>query len=113
MPLVREAYLRLVGNDEIEWVNRAHFFHAAAEAMRRILIEHARVKARLQRGGGRARVPLDVVDLATQADADQIMTLEEASSRLEKEDADAARVVRLRFYVGLSVEGTAKAIGAS
>jgi RNA polymerase sigma factor (TIGR02999 family) len=111
--LVHEAYLRLVGNGEMSWANRAHFFHAAAEAMRRILIEHARTKAGPQRGGGRMRVPLDVVDLAEEADPAQIMALEEAISRLEEEDADAARVVRLRFYAGLSVEEVARAVGAS
>src|SRR4029077_11731599 len=93
--LVHEAYLRLVGNGEIDWANRAHFFHAAAEAMRRILIEHARAKGGPQRGGGRRKLPLDVVDLAAGADPTQIMALDEAISRLEQEDSDAARVVRL------------------
>src|SRR5262245_51813101 len=102
--LVHEAYLRLIGNDEVAWANRAHFFHAASEAMRRILIEHARAKGGPKRGGGRTRLPLDVLDLATDADPTQIMALEEAISRLEKQDPDAARVVRLRFYAGLSVE---------
>ena len=111
--LVHEAYLRLVGNDEIDWANRAHFFHAAAEAMRRILIEHARAKGGPKRGGGRKKLPLDVVDLAVEADPAQIVALEEAISRLEQDDADAARVVRLRFYAGLSVEEVAKTVGAS
>jgi RNA polymerase sigma factor (TIGR02999 family) len=111
--LVHEAYLRLVGNHEVEWASRAHFFHAAAEAMRRILIEHARAKKGPQRGGGRTRLPLDVLDLATEADPTQIMALDEAISRLEQKDAAAARVVRLRFYAGLGVEEVAKAIGAS
>jgi RNA polymerase sigma factor (TIGR02999 family) len=111
--LVHEAYLRLLGKDEVNWANRAHFFHAAAEAMRRILIEHARAKGGPQRGGGKAKLPLDVVDLATQADPTQILALEEAISRLEKQDTDAARVVRLRFYAGLSVDEVAKAVGAS
>lgn len=111
--LVHEAYVRLVGDGEMNWANRAHFFHAAAEAMRRILIEHARAKAGPQRGGGRVRVPMDVVDLAAEADPAQILALEEAISRLEQEDADAARVLRLRFYAGLSVEETAKATGTS
>ena len=111
--LVHEAYLRLVGNQEVQWASRAHFFHAAAEAMRRILIEHARAKSGPKRGGGRTRLPLDVLDLATEADPTQIVALDEAISRLEQEDADAARVVRLRFYAGLGVEEVAKAIGAS
>jgi len=111
--LVHEAYARLVGNGEVDWKNRAHFFHAAAEAMRRILIEHARARSGPKRGGGRVRIPLDVLDLATQDDPGQILALEEAISRLEQKDAQAARVVRLRFYAGLSVEETAKAIGIS
>ena len=109
--LVHEAYLRLVGDRDIQWANRVHFFHAAAEAMRRILIEHARAKGGPKRGGGRKKLPLDVVDLAVEADPVQIMALDEAISRLEQEDADAARVVRLRFYAGLSVEEVAKAVG--
>src|SRR5262249_50654846 len=108
--LVHEAYLRLVGNDQVDWANRAHFFHAAAQAMRRILIEPARAKAGPKRGGGRVKLPLDVVDLATHADPMQILALEEAISRLEKQDAAAARVVRLRFYAGLSVDEVAKAL---
>jgi RNA polymerase sigma factor (TIGR02999 family) len=111
--LVHEAYLRLVGSAQIDWANRAHFFHAAAEAMRRILIEHARAKAGPQRGGGRKKLPLDVVDLASEADPTQIMALDEAISRLEEKDADAARVLRLRFYAGLTVNEIAKAVGAS
>jgi RNA polymerase sigma factor (TIGR02999 family) len=115
--LVHEAYLRLVGKHDdgrnIAWANRAHFFHAAAEAMRRILIEHARAKAGPVRGGGRCRIPLDVVDLATHADPIQILALDEAISRLEQKDPDAARVVRLRFYAGLSVEEVANAVGVS
>ena len=111
--IVHEAYLRLVGDRDIQWANRAHFFHAAAQAMRRILIEHARAKGGPQRGGGRKKLPLDVVDLAVEADPAQIMALDEAISRLEEEDADAARVVRLRFYAGLSVEEVAKTVGAS
>jgi RNA polymerase sigma factor (TIGR02999 family) len=111
--LVHEAYARLVGNNELEWANRAHFFHAAAEAMRRILIEYARARAGPKRGGGRRQVPLDVVDLATEADPAQILALDEAISRLEEKDPDAARVVRLRFYAGLSVDEVAKSIGVS
>jgi len=111
--LVHEAYLRLVGNRNIKWANRAHFFAAAAEAMRRILIEHARAKQGSRRGGDRRKLPIDVLDLATADDPEQILALEEAISRLEKEDADAARVVRLRFYAGLSIEETAASLGAS
>lgn len=111
--LVHEAYLRLVGHGEMNWANRAHFFHAAAEAMRRILIEHARVRAGPVRGGGRKKLPLDVVDLAAEADPTQILALDEAISRLEQKDADAARIVRLRFYAGLTFDEVAKAVGVS
>jgi RNA polymerase sigma factor (TIGR02999 family) len=111
--LVHEAYLRLVGGRELNWANRAHFFSAAAEAMRRILIEHARAKLGPRRSGGRGRLPMDVVDLARMDDPEQILSLDEAISRLESEDAFAARVVQLRFYAGLTVEETAKAIESS
>jgi RNA polymerase sigma factor (TIGR02999 family) len=111
--LVHEAYLRLAGNGERTWANRAHFFHAAAEAMRRILIEHARAKSGPRRGGGRRKLPLDVVDLAANDNPEQILALDEALSRLEEQDANAAEVVRLRFYAGLSVEEVAKVMDSS
>jgi len=111
--LVHEAYLRLMGNRACSWANRAHFFHAAAEAMRRILIDHARAKAGPKRGGGRLKLPLDVVELAATENAEQILALDEALSRLEEEDQTAAEVVRLRFYAGLSVEEVASATGKS
>lgn len=115
--LVHEAYLRLIGDQPIAWAGRAHFFAAAAEAMRRILIEHARGRARLKRGGdestARKRLPLSVVDLAGEDDPQEILMLDDAICRLEEEDPDAARVVRLRFYAGLSVDETAAALGTS
>jgi len=111
--LVHEAYLRLVGDRNYPWANRAQFFVAAAEAMRRILIEHARAKNGPRRGGDLQKWPLEVVDLATTDDPEQIMALDEAISRLEEQDADAARVVRLRFYAGLSIEEVAEAVEAS
>jgi RNA polymerase sigma factor (TIGR02999 family) len=111
--LVHEAYLRLVGDADIQWANRAHFFAAAAEAMRRILIEHARARLGPRRGGSLGKLPIHVVDLAATDDPEQILALDEAISRLEKEDADAAQVVRLRFYAGLSIDETAKATQTS
>jgi len=111
--LVHEAYLRLVGQRDLNWSSRAHFFAAAAEAMRRILIEHARARQGPRRDGKLRKLPLDVVDLAAADDPDQILALDEAISRLEIQDADAGRVVRLRFYAGLSVEETAAAMGVS
>ena len=111
--LVHEAYLRLVGDRKRPWVNRAHFFAAAAEAMRRILIDHARARQGPRRGGRLRKLPADVVDLATASDPDEILALDQAISLLEQQDPDAAKVVRLRFYAGLSVEETADSLGTS
>jgi len=111
--LVHEAYLRLVGEKDLGWDSRAHFFTAAAEAMRRILIEHARAKKRVKRGGERQRVPLTGLDLAAENDAEEILAVDEAFRRLETEDPDAAQVVRLRYFAGLSVAETASALGMS
>jgi RNA polymerase sigma factor (TIGR02999 family) len=115
--LVHEAYVRLMGDRPVEWANRAHFFYAAAEAMRRILIEHARARGRVKRGGregGRVRVdPMSVVDLATETDPETILSLDEALRRLEQEDGELAAIVRFRFYAGLSIEDTAAALGMS
>jgi RNA polymerase sigma factor (TIGR02999 family) len=110
--LVHEAYLKLVGPREVAWANRAHFYAAAAEAMRRILLDHARARGRR---GGKAR-PLneldDVAQLAT-ASSEQIVAVDEAIVRLEGEDPQAAALVRLRFYAGLGVEEAAQALGLS
>lgn len=117
--LVHEAYLRLVGPDrDVSWANRAHFFKAAAEAMRRILIEHARSRGRIKRGGdadGRPlrRVPISVLDLAKAPDEREILTFDDDLRRLESEDPQAATIVRLRVFAGLTVEETAKALGVS
>lgn len=114
--LVHEAYARLVGNDEIEWDGRGHFFVAAAEAMRRILVEHARARASLKRGGpvaDRRRVPLSVVDLAKSDNFEEILILDEALCRLSEESQPMADVIRLRFFAGLSIEETANALGIS
>ena len=110
--LVHEAYLRLVGQRQVPWAGRGHFYAAAAEAMRRILIDHARAKA--SRGGPAPRLS-DIGDVAALTDArsDQIMAVDAAVSRLEAEDPEAGAVVRLRFYAGLSVEQTAEALGVS
>jgi RNA polymerase sigma factor (TIGR02999 family) len=111
--LVHEAWLRLAGGEDVAWASRAHFYAAAAEAMRRILVEHARGRERIKRGGGLRRQPLSVADLAAEADSGEILALDEAIGRLEQEDARAARIVRLRFYAGLSVDETAAALGLS
>jgi RNA polymerase sigma factor (TIGR02999 family) len=119
--LVHEAYLRLRAADGDAWQNRGHFFSAAAEAMRRILIERARSKGRVKRGGdaeGRPapKVSLDLEEVAALADdrdPETILALDRAIERLAERDERAAKVVRLRFYAGLSVEETAEAMEAS
>ena len=107
--LVNEAYLRLVGDPELEWESRRHFYRAAAEAMRRVLIEHARSRGRAKRGGGWRRLSLEKLDLQSEEDLDGILALDEAVRRLEQVDPRAAEVVRLRFYAGLDVVRTARA----
>lgn len=111
--LVNEAYMRLLGGHELPWSDRAHFFRAAAEAMRRILIEHARARNRIKRGGGRIRVSLSRLNLGNEEELDEILALDEAIGRLEEQDPRAADVVRLRFFAGLSVQETAKALEMS
>ncbi len=111
--LVHEAYLRLLGGRNPPWTDRRHFFRAAAEAIRRILIEHARKRGRLKRGGGRVRVTLNTVNLATDENLEEIVALDEALRRLDRQDARMADVVRLRFFAGLSVAETAKALEVS
>ena len=110
--LVHEAWLRLAGARDVEWRGRAHFFAAAAEAMRRILVEHARKRGAAKRGGGRRAIS-DVVDLAREENLADAVMIDELISRLESENAEAARVVRLRFFAGLSLEETAEILGVS
>jgi RNA polymerase sigma factor (TIGR02999 family) len=110
--LVHEAYLRLLGGDKPQWDGRGHFFAAAAEAMRRILIDNARRKRRERHGGERRRVPLPDVPAVHQS-PDELLALDEALQQLAAEDAEAAAVVRLRFYAGRSVEEAADALGLS
>jgi len=111
--LVHEAYLRLVGDEAMSWSSRAGFYCAAAQAMRRILIDHARRRGRVKRGGGLNRQPLDAIDLAITDDADDVLALDAALNRLAERDARAAKIVELRFYAGLSVEETAAALELS
>lgn len=112
--LVHEAYLRLVtGEDARRWEHRGHFFAAAAEAMRRILVENARRKKRLKRGGDRRRLDLDeVADQAERAD-ERLLAIHEALDALDREDPQAAQIVKLRFFAGLSVTDAADALGIS
>ena len=111
--LVHEVYLRLLRNQEPRWDNRAHFFTAAAEAMRRILIEHARRKRRLKRGGEFRQVELEMADGHLHPESDDLLALEEALTRLEKRDAAMAKVVKLRYFAGLTVKETAQALQSS
>jgi RNA polymerase sigma factor (TIGR02999 family) len=112
--LVHEAYLRLVrDHKKVQWSSRAQFYVAAAQAMQRILVEHARKKKRLKRGGDRQPVVSSVVDLARDENLEDVVALHEAIDRLEGEDPRAALVTRLRFYAGLTVEETAKAMKVS
>ena len=111
--LVHEAWLRLGGDEQPAWKNRAHFFSAAAEAMRRILIDNARRKKYLRHGGGVKRVNLDGLDLAASMDDEQLLALNEALDRLADHDSDKAQVVKLRFFAGLTNEQAAKSLGIS
>lgn len=111
--LVHEAYLRLVGPKQTPWENRAHFFGAAARAIRRILTDHARQRNRAKRGGGMQRVPLDENRVASPADDLDLEGLDEALTKLAGIDPQKAKVVELRFFAGLTAEQTALALGVS
>jgi RNA polymerase sigma factor (TIGR02999 family) len=111
--LVHEAYVRLVGSPPASWRDRAHFLGVASEAMRRVLIDHARRHRSHKRGAGRLPVQLEHLDLADPADLEEVMALDEALGVLEREDARAAEVVKLRFFTGLSIEQAAEALGVS
>jgi len=112
--LVHEAYLRLVGSDpEQSWNSRGHFFGAAAEAMRRILVEQARRKDRVRHGGDRERIELQDVVAARAPDADSILAVDEAVARLAEEEPETAEVVKLHFFAGLTLEETADAMRIS
>jgi RNA polymerase sigma factor (TIGR02999 family) len=115
--LVHEAYLRLIGGDEspaATWANRGHFFAAAAEAMRRILIERARRSRQRKRGGDRKRVALDDVEPAAADESrDDILALDQTLRRLEAQDRVRSDVVKLRYFAGLTIEQTADLLGIS
>ena len=112
--LVHEAYMRLVGDGDVKWENRGHFFGAAARAMRRILVERARHRGRLKRGGGRGRVELGDQALTVEPPpTTDLISLDEALEKLEARDKRKADVVMLRYFAGLSIEETAAALGVS
>ena len=112
--LVHEAYLRLVDSQKVQrWDSRGHFFAAAAEAMRRILLNRARDKKRLKRGGNRGRIDLEQVEIALDGSDDQLIALDEALVLLAVEDPGAAQLVTLRFFAGLTLKDAAAALGLS
>ena len=112
--LVHEAYVRLVGDDPGQpWNSRGHFFAAAAEAMRRILVDNARRKQSLKRGGKGHRIPLDAADVGFTSPADELLDIDEALTRLAAEDPQAARLIQLRYFAGLSIEDAAEVVGVA
>ena len=111
--LVHEAYIRLVGSNDGNWNSRGHFFAAAAEAMRRILIENARRKRSRKHGGDRRRVDIDNVELAIEGSSDDLIVLDEALERLSKKNKVKADLVKLRYFAGLTCAQAAKMLGIS
>jgi RNA polymerase sigma factor (TIGR02999 family) len=109
--LVHEAWLRLAASERRGWDNRSHFFAAAAEAMRRILVEHARRKQALKRGGGAVREELHDSVLVLAVPPDELLAVHEALDKLAREDAPAAELVKLRYFVGMTMEEAASALG--
>jgi RNA polymerase sigma factor (TIGR02999 family) len=112
--LVHEAYLRLVGAENSQrWDSRGHFFAAAAEAMRRILVDNARRKGRIKRGGALRRIDLESADLVTSAVPDDLLDLDDALARLSAEEPEAAQLIKLRLFAGLSIDEAAEMLGMS
>ncbi len=111
--LVNEAYIRLVDQQRVDWKNRAHFFGAAAQIIRRVLVDHARSRGRLKRGGDDVRVTFDG-DIGPRSEVQgDLVALDDALNQLAKLDPQQARVVELRYFTGLSIEETAEALGIS
>jgi RNA polymerase sigma factor (TIGR02999 family) len=109
--LVHEAWMRLTGDESARFEGRRHFFAAAAEAMRRILIDRARQKRSLKRGGGAERVNLDDLQMAVAADDETVLVVDEALQKLTKEDPESAEFIKLRFFAGLTNAEAAQALG--
>jgi RNA polymerase sigma factor (TIGR02999 family) len=111
--LVHEAWLRLAGGQAQVWDSRAHFFAAAAEAMRRILIDNARRRKALRHGGGHARVDLEGVEITAPAADDQLLAIDEALAKLSAVDPQKAELVKLRYFIGMTIEESARALRIS
>jgi RNA polymerase sigma factor (TIGR02999 family) len=111
--LVHEAWLRLGGGASRKWENRAHFFAAAAEAMRRILIENARRKRALRHGGGQQRLNVQEVEIAAAVKDDELLSVHEALDKFAAQDQRKAELVKLRYFVGMTLEETAEVMGIS
>jgi len=111
--LVHEAWLRLVGNQEQQWNGRAHFFGAAAEAMRRILIENARRKGAQRHGGGQVKLDIQEIEIATAPKDDELLAVSDALEKFAVRDKQKAELVKLRYFVGLTTEEAAQVLGIS
>ena len=111
--LVHEAWLRLTGNENVKWEGRAHFFAAAAEAMRRILIDNARRKRAARHGGGQQRVNVEELDITGQAKDDELLAVHEALDRFAAVDRQKAELVKLRYFAGLTIDEAAEILGIS
>lgn len=111
--LVHEAWLRLTGNENVKWNGRAHFFGAAAEAMRRILIDNARRKSARRHGGGQQRVDMEEIDIAATAKDEEMLSINDALEEFAKLDKQKAELVKLRYFVGLTNEEAAEILGIS
>lgn len=111
--LVHEAFLKLIDQNRVEWQNRNHFFAIAAQAMRRILINYAKMRKRLKRGGGAAKVSLDDAIVLSDERADELIALDEALERLEKVSERRARIVECRYFGGFNIQETADILGVS
>jgi len=111
--LVHEAWLRLVGNENQKWDGRGHFFAAAAEAMRRILIERARRKRAVRHGGGQSPADVDDFEIAAPVQDDELLAISEALDKFALRDKQKAELVKLRYFVGLTLEETAEVLGVA
>jgi RNA polymerase sigma factor (TIGR02999 family) len=111
--LVHEAWLRLTGNENIQWNGRAHFFGAAAEAMRRILIDNARRKRALRHGGDQRRIDIEDIDVAVMEKEDELLAMNDALDEFAVVDKQKAELVKLRYFIGLTIDEAAKVLGVS